>query len=161
MRVSLIVAMATNRVIGREGNLPWHISEDLKHFKAVTMGKPIVMGRLTWESIGKPLPGRQNIVLTGQADYAAQGCTVVGSPAAALRAAGDVEEVMIIGGGQIYELFLPAAQRIYLTRVDTEVDGDAFFPELVEDEWSVVSSEEYPVTAERELGFRFEVLERY
>lgn len=160
MRVSVIVAMAANHVIGKDGSLPWHLSEDLKHFKAITMGKPVVMGRLTWESIGRPLPGRENIVLTGQTGYSAEGCTVVGSPAAALAAAGDVEEVMIIGGGQIYDLFMPIVQRIYMTRVATEVDGDAIFPELSEDDWRTISCDEYPATAERELAFRFEILER-
>jgi len=115
--VSIIVAVSANNVIGRDGGLPWHISEDLKRFKAITMGKPIVMGRRTHESIGKPLPGRQNIVITRQEGYVVEGCDVVSSPAAALRAAGDVDEVMIIGGGEIYDLFLNQATRIYLTRV--------------------------------------------
>ena len=126
--ISIIVAASTNNVIGVQGELPWKISDDLKRFKQLTMGKPIVMGRLTWESIGRALPGRQNIVITRRADYQADGCDVVESGAAALAAAGDVEEIMIIGGGQIYDLFLPKTNRLYVTRVHTEIEGDAFFP---------------------------------
>lgn len=160
MRVSMVVAASTNSVIGRGGELPWHISEDLKHFKSVTMGHPIIMGRLTWESIGRPLPGRQNIVISTRADFQAEGCTVVSSPAEALRAAGDADEVMVIGGGQIYELFMPVAERIYMTRVDAEIDGDTFFPVLDPDEWRVVASESYSAGEGREYGFSFQTLER-
>ena len=101
--ISIIVAASMNNVIGVQGELPWKISDDLKRFKALTMGKPMVMGRLTWESIGRALPGRQNIVITRQPEFEAEGCDVVDSPAAALAAAGDVAEVMIIGGGQVYD----------------------------------------------------------
>lgn len=158
MDVSIIVAVSANNVIGRDGGLPWHISEDLKRFKAITMGKPIVMGRRTHESIGKPLPGRQNIVITRQEGYVVEGCDVVSSPAAALRAAGDVDEVMIIGGGEIYDLFLNQATRIYLTRVDTEIEGDAFFPAYDRDAWTVVESESFPGGAGP--AYTFELLER-
>jgi dihydrofolate reductase len=105
------------------------------------MGKPIVMGRLTWESIGRPLPGRHNIVISRQADFTAEGCTVVDSPEGAIEAAGDVPEIMVIGGGHIYAVFLPRADRIYLTRVHAEVEGDAFFPVLDEREWDVLERE--------------------
>ena len=128
--ISLIVAASTNGVIGRGGALPWHLSDDLRRFKAITMGKPIVMGRKTYESIGRPLPGRQNIVITTQPDFAAAGCDVVGSPDDAKLAAGDAEEVLVIGGGEIYRLFLPHADRVYLTRVEVELEGDAHFPVL-------------------------------
>ena len=160
MRVSIVVAASTNGVIGRGGRLPWHISEDLKHFKAVTLGHPIIMGRLTWESIGRPLPGRQNIVISTREDFHAEGCSVVSSPAEALRVAGDADEVMVIGGGQIYELFLPITERIYLTRVDAEIDGDTFFPALDPDEWRVIASETCAAGEGREYGFSFQTLER-
>jgi dihydrofolate reductase len=160
MRVSIVAAASANNVIGRDGRLPWHISEDLRHFKALTLGHPVIMGRLTWESIGRPLPGRQNIVITSQADFGADGCIVVTSPAEALRAAGDVDEVMVIGGGQIYELFLPITTRIYLTRVEAEIDGDTFFPALDPDEWRLVASETYARDEDREYGFSFQTLER-
>jgi len=141
--ISLIVAASTNNVIGAQGELPWHLSGDLKRFKAITMGKPIVMGRLTYESIGRSLPGRQNIVITRQVDYAAEGCDVVQSVDAAIEAAGNAEEIMIIGGSRIYLEFLPRADRIYLTRVQAEVEGDTFLPELPQDEWRETSRTEY------------------
>jgi len=133
--ISLIVAASTNNVIGKEGDLPWRLSADLKRFKELTMGKPIVMGRKTYESIGRPLPGRHNIVISRRGDYSADGCTVAQSIDAALEAAGDVDEVMIIGGSHIYDAILPRADRIYMTRVHADIDGDTFFPELLESEW--------------------------
>ena len=141
--ISLIVAASTNNVIGAQGELPWRLSGDLKRFKAITMSKPIVMGRLTYESIGRSLPGRQNIVITRQADYEAEGCDVVQSVDAAIEAAGNAEEIMIIGGSRIYQEFLPRADRIYLTRVQAEVEGDTFLPELPQDEWYETSRTEY------------------
>lgn len=158
--ISIIVAASTNNVIGMQGGLPWKISDDLKRFKALTMGKPIVMGRLTWESIGRPLPGRQNIVITRQSDFSADGCDVVASPATALAAAGDAEEIMVIGGSQIYDLFLPKAGRLYLTRVHIDVEGDAFFPEIAEDIWKIVDSEEHAATEVNQLSFEFRTYER-
>ncbi len=160
MKISLVVAASTNDVIGKDGGLPWHIPEDLKRFKAITMGKPIVMGRLTHESIGRALPGRQNIVITTRKGYTVDGCDVVACPADALRAAGDADEVMVIGGGEIYRQFLRRADRIYLTRVDADIDGDVFFPTLAPAEWAVVDEEECPANAERDLGYRFQVLDR-
>ena len=158
--ISIIVAASTNNVIGADGELPWKISDDLKRFKALTMGKPIVMGRLTWESIGRPLPGRQNIVITRQAGFSADGCDVVASPAAALAIAGDASEVMIIGGSQIYDLFLPKAGRLHMTRVQTEIDGDAFFPEISESDWELVSSEAHEASDRNEFAFDFRTYER-
>ena len=140
--ISLIVAASTNHVIGAAGKLPWHLSDDLKRFKAITMGKPIVMGRKTYESIGRPLPGRQNIVVTTQADFVADGCDVVSAPEAAVAVAGDAEEIMVIGGGEIYRLFLPSAARVYLTRVKTKIDGDAFFTPLDASDWTEISRED-------------------
>ena len=158
--ISIIVAASTNNVIGMDGELPWKISDDLKRFKALTMGKPIVMGRLTWESIGRPLPGRQNIVITRQADFLADGCDVVASPAAALASAGDAPEIMIIGGSQIYDLFLPKAGRLHITRVHTEIDGDAFFPEISDADWELVSVEAYEACDKNEFAFDFRTYER-
>ena len=158
--ISLVVAASTNNAIGVQGELPWKISDDLKRFKSLTMGKPIVMGRLTWESIGHALPGRQNIVITRGADFAAAGCDVVSSPVEALRVAGDVDEVMVIGGGQIYDLFLPKASRIYLTRVHAEIDGDAFFPELDNEDWTLTSSQRYSAGEKNEFDFEFRTYER-
>ena len=157
--ISIIVAASENNVIGREGELPWRLSDDLKHFKAITMGKPIVMGRKTWESIGRPLPGRQNIVITRQAGFVAAGCDVVSSTAEAVTTAGDVAEIMVIGGSDIYALFLPQAQRVYLTRVHAEVEGDAFFPALGE-EWHLVSDEAHTADAGNEYDVSFRIYER-
>ena len=128
--ISLIVAASANNVIGVAGELPWHLSDDLKRFKALTMGKPIVMGRKTYESIGRALPGRQNIVITTQSEYSAPGCDVVASLGGAIAAVTESDEIMVIGGGEIYQLFMPIAQRIYMTRVATDVQGDTFFPEI-------------------------------
>ena len=145
--ISLIVAVSTNNVIGADGDLPWRLSDDLKRFKAATMGKPIVMGRKTYESIGRPLPGRQNIVITRQGDFTADGCDVVQSTAEAVEVAEGADEIMVIGGSQIYAAFLPLAERIYLTRVHTEADGDLFFPPLVKEEWRESASERYDADA--------------
>lgn len=138
---SLIVAVADNGVIGSNNQLPWRISADLKYFKQVTLGKPIIMGRLTFESIGKPLPGRTNIVMTRDTRWQADGVERASDLTEALAIANKIadasalEEVMIIGGASIYREALPQADRLYLTRVHTQVDGDAFFPELDLSEW--------------------------
>ena len=158
--ISIVVAASTNNVIGVQGELPWRISDDLKRFKQLTMGKPIVMGRLTWESIGRPLPGRHNIVITRQAGFSADGADVVASPAAALEVSGDAEEVMIIGGGQTYDLFLPKAGRLHLTRVHTEIAGDAFFPAIDDDHWELVNSSSYEASDVNEFDFEFRTYER-
>jgi dihydrofolate reductase len=158
--ISIIVAASTNNVIGVQGELPWKISDDLKRFKKLTMGKPIVMGRLTWESIGRPLPGRQNIVITRQPDFSAEGCDVVSSPVAALDIAGDAEEIMIIGGGQIYDLFLPKAGRLHITRVHTEIEGDAFFPAIDAGSWELVDAEAIDASEANEFAFEFQTYER-
>ena len=158
--ISIIVAAAANNVIGAQGDLPWRLSDDLKRFKEVTMGKPIVMGRKTWESIGRALPGRRNIVITRQQGFTAEGCDVVQSPDEAIVQAGDVSEIMVIGGSEIYGLFLPVAQRLYLTRVHADVNGDAFFPAVAEDKWQLVSDEAHPADSRNEYDFSFRVYER-
>ncbi|MEM9681664.1 MAG: dihydrofolate reductase [Pseudomonadota bacterium] len=147
-RIALIVAMATNRVIGRDGDLPWRISADLKHFKATTMGKPIVMGRRTFASIGRALPGRANIVITRNQDFAADGVDVAhdvdGALAVARRRAAEAkaDEIMIIGGAAIYEAFLPLADRLYLTEVHEPIDGDTYFPDFDRAGWREVARED-------------------
>ncbi len=160
MRVSVIVAASANNVIGIDGGLPWRLPEDLRRFKELTMGKPMLMGRLTYESIGKALPGRRSIILTRQIDFQAEDCEVGTSVDGAIAAAGDVAELMVIGGGNIYEQLLPGSDRIYLTRVHTHIEGDIFFPEIDPADWRSISAETYPVTADRQYGFTFETLER-
>lgn len=132
--------MDNNRLIGKDNDLPWHLPADLQHFKAVTMSKPILMGRKTYDSIGRALPGRQNIVLT-RGDAEIEGVTVVNSIDQALAAVGDAEEVMVIGGSSIYELVLPKVQRMYLSFVDGEFEGDAWFPEFDENEWEIIEEQ--------------------
>jgi dihydrofolate reductase len=159
MLISVVVAASSNNVIGARGELPWRLADDLKHFKAITLGKPIIMGRLTWESIGRPLPGRQNIVMSRQSSFAADGCDVVTTPAAALTAAGAADEVMIIGGGRIYEMFLPKARRLYLTRVHADIDGDTFFPAMDAADWQLLSSESRTADERNEYAFDLRVYE--
>jgi len=143
-RIAMIAAMARNRVIGRDNKLPWHLPEDLKYFRAVTWGKPIIMGRKTFESLGRPLPGRTNIVVSGQAGLSLPGTTLVSSIEAALSAASsqaildNVDEIMVIGGDRIYGQLLPHAERLYLTLVDAEPEGDAWFPEFDDELWKLV-----------------------
>ena len=160
MKISLIVAAATNNVIGRDGGLPWHLSDDLKRFKRLTTGKPIIMGRLTHESIGKPLPDRRNIVISSRDDLNIESCDVVATPDDALKLVADAEEVMVIGGGRVYEQMLPMADRIYMTRVDASPDGDTYFPEISNDEWQIVEQVDFPADDSKELGFSFITLDR-
>ena len=157
MRVSLIVAASANNVIGVRGELPGRLPVDLRRFKQVTTGKPIVMGRLTWDSIGRPLPNRQNIVISRNPDFTAAGCDIVASPGEAVEMAGDVDELMIIGGGQLYREFLPRAQRIYLTRVAVDIEGDACFPELDDSEWHETSRESH--AADEEHAYSFDIIQ--
>jgi dihydrofolate reductase len=158
--ISLIVAASENNVIGVRGELPWRLPPDLRRFKAITMGKPIVMGRLTWESIGRALPGRHNIVISRRRRVGTGGCTAVASPNAAVEAAGDVPEIMVIGGGHIYSEFLPRASRIYLTRVHMDVEGDAFFPRLNNAEWETVASDSHEADETGTPAYTFLTLDR-
>ena len=143
-RVAMIAAMARNRVIGRDNRLPWHLPEDLKYFRSMTWGKPIIMGRKTFESLGRPLPGRTNIVVSGQSDLELAGARVTPSLDAALELAAaqagldGVDEIMVIGGATIYEQLIGRADRLYLTRVDAEPQGDAWFPQFNERQWRLV-----------------------
>jgi dihydrofolate reductase len=160
--ITLVVAAAENGVIGRDGGLPWRLPADLAHFKAVTMGKPIVMGRKTWESIGRPLPGRTNVVVTGQPDYEAPGCVVTHSFEAALAAGSqtDAEEIMIVGGAALYAAALPRADRILLTRVHAAVEGDTFFPALADEEWELVAIERHEADERHPSAYSFIELRR-
>ena len=160
MLVSIIVAASANNVIGVDGDLPWHLPEDLQRFKQTTMGKPMIMGRLTYASIGRALPGRRSIVLTRQSNFSADGCEIASSPEEAIGMAGDVEEVMVIGGGKVYEQMLPMTDRIYFTRVQTEIEGDTFFPDFDESMWRTSGIEEFPAGEGRPVGFSFSILER-
>jgi dihydrofolate reductase len=158
--ITLVVAVADNGVIGRDNALPWHLPADLKHFKQVTMGKPIVMGRRTFESIGKPLPGRQNIVVTRDPNYQRDGVIVVHGVDAALDAAAEAPEIMVIGGAELFRLFLPRAGRIHLTRVHGEIAGDVRWPDLDPREWKVVAREPYEADDRHAYSMTFEVWEK-
>jgi dihydrofolate reductase len=128
--VSLIAAMANNRVIGKGNQMPWHLPADLGHFKTVTFGKPVIMGRKTYESIGRPLPGRRNIIISRNRNYKIEGCETAVSLEEAMELVNEVEEIMIIGGGHVYSQAIPLADRLYLTFIDLDVDGDTQFPEF-------------------------------
>ncbi|ARP85202.1 dihydrofolate reductase [Bordetella genomosp. 9] len=157
-RLTLVVAYARNRVIGRDNGLPWKLPGDLAHFKRTTLGRPIVMGRKTWESLGRPLPGRTNIVVTRNAGYAAAGATVVPDIDAALRACAGTDEIFVIGGAQIYAAVVDRADRIVATEVQADVDGDAFFPYLPSFQWRETSRAPQP--AENGYAYDFVTYER-
>ena len=163
--VSLIVAATRNQVIGRDNQMPWHLPADLRYFKQRTLGKPIIMGRKTWESLGRPLPGRLNIVVTRQTDIALEGAEVFADLQAAIERgqewAGEqgVDEVMVIGGGQLYQQALALTQRVYLTRIDLELEGDTFFPVLDAQQWQQTEAQVHPAQ-EQEPGYTFEVWQR-
>jgi len=167
LRVTLIVATDRAGVIGIDGRLPWHLPADLAHFKRTTMGKPIIMGRKTYASIGRPLPGRTSIVLTRSPGFVAEGCVVVHDVDAALRAAASAlaadaadREAMVIGGAEIYRLFLPRANRIQLTRIDATFDGDTQFPVLEESMWTETRREDRAPDERNPYPIAFITLER-
>lgn len=155
MIISLIAAMDKNRLIGVDNGLPWHLPADFKHFKEVTMGKPIIMGRKTFESIGRPLPGRKNIVIS-RSGFNAEGVIVADSIDAALDEVKDSDEAMVIGGANLYQQILPLAQRMYLTQVDAECTGDAWFPEFDLEEWQIINKSKY--FADEKNNYNFEVI---
>ena len=158
--LSLIVAMAENRVIGKDGDLPWHLPADLKHFKATTMGKPVIMGRRTWAEVGKPLPGRRNVVISRQPEFVAPGAEVVDSLDTALERVADAEEIMIIGGAQIYAEALPRVDRIYRTLVCGEPEGDTFFPPVDWEQWDLVEEQTRAADERHAYAMRFQCFER-
>ncbi|MCU7879887.1 MAG: type 3 dihydrofolate reductase [Candidatus Thiodiazotropha sp. (ex Lucinoma aequizonata)] len=158
--ISLIAAMAKNGVIGCDDRLPWHLPADLKHFKALTLGKPIVMGRRTWGSLPGILPGRQHIVVTRDQNYRAQGCRVVYSVDEAMQAVAEALEVMVVGGGGFYEAMLPRADRLYLTLVEADIEGDTYFPEIDWEVWQEVSREHHLVDDRNAYPYTFLELNR-
>ena len=152
--------MARNRVIGHDNKLPWHLPADLHHFKELTLGKPIIMGRKTWESLPGLLPGRRHIVVTRQQDYVAQGAETASDLESAIALAGDVDEVMIVGGATLYAEALPMADRLYMTLVDADIDGDAHFPDFDLDAWQVIAESSVPVDEKNRYDLRFLTLDR-
>jgi dihydrofolate reductase len=158
--VTLIVAAADNGVMGRDNQLPWHLPDDLKRFKQLTLGKPVVMGRRTFESIGRPLPGRQNVVVTRDPNYIRDGITVAGNVAGVMQAAGAAAEIMIIGGAEIFRLFLPLAGRVHLTRVHGEVTGDVRWPGLDTHAWRRVDAQRHDADVRHAWPMTFEVWEK-
>ncbi len=166
IRLSMMVAKASNNVIGRDNKLPWYLPNDLKYFKQVTFGKPVIMGRKTWESLKGPLPGRTNIVITRQPDYLADGAKVVASLDDAVAMAENVafiegqEEAVIMGGAEIYSLALPQAERLYLTEVHANVEGDTFFPEYDASEWQQIAREDFAAEGPNPYDYSFVVYER-
>ncbi len=160
MHIAAIVAMSENRVIGRHNQIPWRLPADLRHFKQVTMGKPILMGRKTYESLGRALPGRSNIVITRETHFHAPGCLIVNSIETALEAANYSEEVFVIGGAQLYQQMLPRTQRLYLTIVHHVFEGDTYFPELNKHEWREIERTDYKADAENIYSYSFITLEK-
>ena len=158
--VSLIVAMDKGQTIGRGNSLPWHLPDDLRNFKAITMGKPLIMGRRTHESIGRVLRGRRNLVVSRRADYQAAGCETHRTFADALASCADLSEVMVIGGAELYREAFPHADRLYLTEVDAEFVGDVWFPSFDRTQWMETSAVEHPCDATHAHGYRFRVLDR-
>lgn len=163
MVVSLIVALSTNRVIGRDGGLPWYLPADLRHFKRTTMGHHLIIGRRTWEEVGKPLPGRDMVVVTRSRDFAPEGVQVVRSVEQALEVAAADDEPFIGGGAQIYRIALARklVDRIYLTRIHAEVEGDTFFPEIDFDDWKLASEEHHEADDKNQFAYSFQVHERF
>ncbi|QDF66178.1 type 3 dihydrofolate reductase [Shewanella sp. SNU WT4] len=143
MQIAMIAAMANNRVIGKNNTMPWHLKEDLQHFKAMTLGKPILMGRKTYESIGRALPGRLNIVMTRDASWQAAGVTRVSSFDEAKALVTECDELVVIGGGELYRQLLPQADKLYLTLIDLDVDGDTHFPDWQVFNWAIESEEQH------------------
>jgi len=160
MRISAIVAMSKNRVIGKDNALPWHLPADLKHFKDVTMGKPILLGRKTYESIGRPLPGRCNVVITRDLNFKAAGCIVTHSIEQALDAVSGSDEVFIIGGALLYQEFLPRVTRLYITLIHAEIEGDTFFPEINAAEWKEIERVDFSKDEKNSYDYSFIMLER-
>ena len=160
--LAIVVAAAENNVIGKDNDLIWHLPADLKHFKSLTMGHPMIMGRKTFEAIGKPLPGRTSIIITSQKDYQAEGCVVVHSLEEAIAKGRelDAEQVSIIGGANVYQQALPLADKVYLTRVHASFEGDAFFPELPEDMWQVVEQEHHELDEKNKYSYTFLTMKR-
>lgn len=166
MKISMIAAMSKNRVIGKDNDLPWHLPNDLQFFKKSTMGKPVIMGRRTFESIGRALPNRLNIVITRNPEWEYEDVACVSDLNAAIGLAAQsvlldrADEIMVIGGATIYAQALPLAHRIYLTRVDADIQGDTFFPEFDEAQWIIASEECHKACDKNPYDYRFQILDR-
>ncbi|WP_159881855.1 dihydrofolate reductase [Paenibacillus puerhi] len=160
MHISLVAAMGTNRVIGNNNTIPWRLPKEQAYVRKLTMGKPLIMGRKNYESIGRPLDGRRTIIVTRNRDYAAPGCTVVHSPEAALAACREDKEVIIFGGEDIYRHFLPIAHTLYLTRIDHDFEGDTFFPEVDLSKWTETSVEQGVTDADNPYTYYYHVYTR-
>ncbi len=160
MKLSCIWAMSENHIIGRDGDLPWRLSADLQRFKSLTMGHHIIMGRKTWESIGRPLPGRTSVVLTRDTEYRADGCLVVQSLQEALEAAGDDDEVFVVGGASIYALALPLSSQLYVTLVHAEVEGDVSLPANVLEGFRLREEESHEPDEKNQYAYSFRSYEK-
>ena len=160
MSLSIIVAISVNHVIGRNGDLPWHISEDLRRFKSLTMGYPIIMGRKTYESIGRPLPGRTSVVVSTNADYPGERILLARDFCQALDLVREASKVFVVGGAKIYELALPYVDRIYLTQVYTDIDGDTFFPKIDWSHWDLVEQSPRKRCENGEFEYSFRTFDR-
>lgn len=160
MTISIVAAIGENRKIGFEGKLPWKLLDDTAMFKKITLGHKIIMGRKTYESIGHPLPGRENIILTNHPDFSAPGCQIVLSLNEALEKVQKDEEVFVIGGGLIYNLALPLTQKMYLSHVDADVQADAFFPEFNSQDWIIIHTEHFLKNERNEFPFTYTIYER-
>lgn len=159
-QLSIIAAMAHNRVIGKNNRLPWRLPADLQHFKCITMGKPMIMGRKTWESLPGLLPGRRHIVVTRNPEYQAPGAQVVHNLNQAMVQAGEVDEIMLVGGANLYAQAIELANRMYLTEIDAEVDGDAWFPEFDRTQWCEMSKDSHSRDEQNQYAYVFSVLEK-
>jgi dihydrofolate reductase len=160
MQISIIAALTNNNVIGNNNKLPWHMPADLKHFKAITLGKPIIMGRKTYEAIGKALPGRRNIVITRDKNWRCSDCEIYHSLQEAFAAVKECAEVMVIGGAEIYKTALPLADKMYLTFIHHDFIGDTYFPDWNPDEWQEIEHADYPADEKNPYPYSFVVLQR-
>ncbi|KAF3981265.1 MAG: type 3 dihydrofolate reductase [Methylococcales symbiont of Hymedesmia sp. n. MRB-2018] len=160
MKLSIIVAMASNRAIGLNNKMPWHLSADLKKFKAITMGSPVLMGRKTYESIGRPLPGRTNIIISRNPDYQVESCLVFNTVDKAIEACQQYDEIFVIGGATLYQLMLPKADLLYLTQINKRFEADTCFPDFNKKEWNEIAREEIEGDESVDFSYSFITLER-
>lgn len=160
MNLTIIAAMSENRVIGRDNDLAWHLPDDLKRFKELTKGHHVIMGRKTFESVGKPLPGRTNIIVTNQKEYKAPGCIIVHTLKEAIQKAENDKQPYIIGGGKIYDQALPLCDTLEITHIHAQVEGDTYFPEVDTSKWQIVAKESHPADDKHEFAFDFLTYQR-
>jgi len=160
MRLSIVVALDDNRLIGKDNRLPWYLPADLAFFKKITTGNSILMGRKTYDSIGRPLPNRRNIVITRNSEISIKGCEIVNSIEKALSITKDEEEVMVIGGANLFEQLLPVVSRLYITHIEGEFEGGTYFPDYDESEWLVVSRESHQPDEKNKYAYQFSIMDR-